>query len=237
MAEAVMKGGMATSETWAPSRRMRSAAVAERERVERELRRLDVRREELAQELAVMTTAADELRGHLRVLNRFAYDQEGHHARPPLRVIESVVPDGPQAKELLKGSRIRDAAVRVLAGTDQAHTPVHYRTWYELLEGHGFTPGGKDPLATFLTQLNRSPVVHRAGRPGMYALDYSYPARARQRLEELRLALRRAHERPANADVEVIASTRERRDALASEIRATERGLEEALRSLGEDST
>jgi hypothetical protein len=50
--------------------------------------------------------------------------------------------------------------------------PIHYRAWYELLLEEGVTATGKDPLATFLTQITRSPVVARvAGASGIYQLD------------------------------------------------------------------
>jgi hypothetical protein len=89
-----MKGDVATPETWIPSRRMRAAAAAERERVERELRRLDSRREELQEDLGAATAAAAELRDQLRVLNRFVHDGDAdvlseNGTRPPLRVIEA----------------------------------------------------------------------------------------------------------------------------------------------------
>jgi hypothetical protein len=220
---------------------MRSAAVAERERVERELARLEARRQDLEAELAAITGAADELGDHLRVLNRFVHEQnggvlEGNGARPSLRVVKPVrAYGGGEALEVLKGSRIRETAVRVLAGTPQAQAPVHYRTWFELLRKHGFMPTGKDPLATFLTQLGRSPVVQRAGGAGMYALDFTYPQRGRQRLAELRTELQATHELPADAGVEAIAAARGRRAELSTEIEATERKLEEALSSLGDD--
>lgn len=241
MAEVAIKADVATPETWTPSRRMRSAAVAERERVERELRRLEARREELRHELTAVSSAAEELGDHLRVLNRFVHEQEpdagGLANRAPLRVIKAErFYGGGQAVELLKGSRIRETAVRVLAGTPQAEAPIHYRTWFELVRSQGFVPAGKDELATFLTQLGRSPVVQRAGGPGMYALDFAYPQRAREGLTHLRAELQTTHELPAGAGVEAIAAVRKRRSELTSEIEATERKLEEALRSLGDDA-
>jgi hypothetical protein len=239
MGEAVMKEAMGTADAWTPSRRMRSAAVAERDRVERELERVEARREELRHELAAVSAAADELCDHLRVLNRFVHDElDGSNgdARPALRAVNAArAYGGGEAQELLKGARIRETAVRVLAGTPQAEAPIHYRTWFELFRSHGFMPAGKDALATFLTQLGRSPVVRRGGA-GMYALDFSYPGRARQSLMQLRAKLQRTHELPADAGVDAIAEARERRARLTSEIEATERALEEALRSLGDDA-
>lgn len=229
---------MATPETWNPSQRMLSAAAAERERVERELARLEIRREQLARKLASLTAAQDELRAHLRVLNQLGHQDATQDARSrvhsSLRAVNSQLE--PATANVLRGARIREVAVRVLAGTPDSDGPVHYRTWYELFTQRGFHPAGKDPVATFLTQVGRSPVVERGGGPGLYSLDFSFPARARQRLSELREELRGADELSLDASIDDIAAGRARRAQLTSEIEATERALEEALRSLGEET-
>jgi hypothetical protein len=137
---------------------------------------------------------------------------------------------------VLKGARIRETAVRVLAATPQADQAIHYRTWFELLEQQGFVPTGKDPLATFLTQIGRSPVVRRTTSAGLYTLDLNFPERARARLAQLHAELQAAHDLPADAGVDDITRARERRAAVSADIEATERALQEALRSLGEVS-
>jgi hypothetical protein len=125
---------------------------------------------------------------------------------------------------VLRGARIREAAVRVLAANAPAEAPVHYRDWFELLTAQGFMPAGKDPLATFLTQIGRSPLVQRTTSQGMYVLDLKFPQRARERIARL----------SPNATVEEIAAARERRAQLTAELQETERHLEEALRALGD---
>lgn len=98
-------------------------------------------------------------------------------------------------------------------------------------------PGGKDPLATFLTQVGRSPVVRRSTTAGMYLLDYEFVSRARQRLALLASELSATQDLPPSATVEQIGAARERRAQLMGEVHETERRLHEALRSLGDSGT
>jgi hypothetical protein len=137
---------------------------------------------------------------------------------------------------VLKGADIRRTAVRVLAASLDARGPVHYKAWYEVFRREGYLPAGKDPVATFLTQIGRSPVVRRTSRAGEYELDFEFPTRARARLTTLREALKEAHDVPADADIHTIAEVRARRSELTQEVAAAERGLEEAVGSLGADA-
>lgn len=50
-----------------------------------------------------------------------------------------------------------------------------------LIFSHGFMPAGKDPLATFLTQVGRSPVVKRTSNAGVFVLDRDFIVTARRR--------------------------------------------------------
>jgi hypothetical protein len=216
---------------------MQAAAVAERARIERELARLDARREELTRELSTVETGRAELQDQLRVLNRFVHGlPEASEANGRARISVGPSPANGSTTDtiVLRGARIREAAVRLLAGLPEADGPVHYRTWFELVTRHGFMPAGKDPLATFLTQIGRSPVVRRTSGAGTYQLDLSFPRDARERLAALRSALQKTHELSPDAGVEDIAAARERRAQLTTEAEATERALEEALRSLGD---
>lgn len=70
----------------------------------------------------------------------------------------------------LRGPRLEQIAVDVLRnhGVDGS---IHYRDWFGLLRAAGHHVGGKDPLATFLAQINRAPTVERVGqRTGLYRL-------------------------------------------------------------------
>jgi len=222
---------MATTASWTPSRRMQSAALAESERVERELARLETRRQALAEEASRVDAAIRDLAAQRSALERFV-DEESlpPAAAPALRA----VPNGSQPPDavVLRGADIRRTAVRLLAASRGARKPVHYRTWYELFRREGYLPVGKDPVATFLTQVSRSPVVRRTSRAGEYELDFEFTERVRQHLATLRDGLRAAQDVPADADVRTIAEVRARRAELTQEVAATERRLEEAVDSL-----
>jgi hypothetical protein len=72
----------------------------------------------------------------------------------------------------LRGQRLQEIAVEILAGRVQPGQTVHYRQWFEWIENEGFRVGGKDPLATFLGQIARSPRIVSAGRrSGLYTLQ------------------------------------------------------------------
>ena len=49
--------------------------------------------------------------------------------------------------------------------------PVHYRVWFDALVASGYRVTGRDPLATFLTQVTRIDRVQSLGRrSGLYRL-------------------------------------------------------------------
>jgi hypothetical protein len=208
--------------------------------MERELERLERRRAQLTDELTKVTEREGALRQELSVLTRLvdgceSEEPSSHEPRTPEL---HVVPGSGAASDdsvVLRGASIREAAVRLLATSPKGGDAVHYRTWYELLARSGIRPAGRDPLATFLTQLGRSPVVRRTTKAGVYELDLDFPVRARARLSELRAALAKTNELPPDAGVAQIANARERRAQLQKEAENVERALEEALRSLGDD--
>jgi hypothetical protein len=72
----------------------------------------------------------------------------------------------------LRGRRLQEVAVEVLAERLGEGHEIHYRDWYALLQEAGYRIGGRDPLATFLAQVNRAPNVERIGRrTGRYRLQ------------------------------------------------------------------
>jgi hypothetical protein len=218
---------------------MRAAAASERERLERELSRLGAREAELSAELEAVRAARAELEHERSILNHFADRDEPprspDRAARRLRALpDASAPASKTGATALRGAAIRETAVRVLAANSQPEAPVHYRDWFELLTSQGFMPAGKDPLATFLTQVGRSPVVQRTTTAGMYVLDLGFAQRARQRVAELAAALSEAQERSPGATVEDLAAAREHRAQLTAELQETERQLEEAFRSLSD---
>jgi hypothetical protein len=71
----------------------------------------------------------------------------------------------------LGGQRLQEIAIRVLVESDPGGDPIHYKEWYRLLREAGYVVGGKDPQATFLTSVARSPRVRSVGRrTGLYVI-------------------------------------------------------------------
>jgi hypothetical protein len=138
---------------------------------------------------------------------------------------------GPGDAAALRGTAVREAAVRVLAHSPDDRGAVHYRRWYDLLRAAGHEVAGKDPLAVFLTQISRSPVVRRSTTAGVYELDDAAPERLRRELAALQAQLRELTGAPVDASG--LADARRRREATIAAIARTERRLEEALRCLG----
>jgi hypothetical protein len=71
----------------------------------------------------------------------------------------------------LGGKRLLEIAIAVLAREIQPGQAVHYREWYALLCAAGYRARGKDPLASFLAQINRADRIEpMGGRSGRYRL-------------------------------------------------------------------
>jgi hypothetical protein len=71
----------------------------------------------------------------------------------------------------LRGQRLREIAVELLRQKKGIGVTVHYREWYELLLEAGLRVAGRDPIATFLTQIARAPGVESVRpRSGLYRL-------------------------------------------------------------------
>jgi hypothetical protein len=76
-----------------------------------------------------------------------------------------------QLDNRLRGRRLLEVAVDLLRSQVGSGHPIHYRAWYDLVRDAGHHVGGKDPVATFLAQVNRAPEVEHVGkRSGLYQL-------------------------------------------------------------------
>jgi hypothetical protein len=76
-----------------------------------------------------------------------------------------------QLDSRLGGQRLREIAVQVLVDNHPEGEPIHYKQWFALLREAGYAIGGKDPQATFLASISRSPRVRSIGRrSGLYAI-------------------------------------------------------------------
>lgn len=71
----------------------------------------------------------------------------------------------------LRGERLRTIAADVLWRHYQAGDVIHYKEWFKLVVADGHNIGGKNPAATFLTQIARIDTVEPVGRrSGLYRL-------------------------------------------------------------------
>jgi len=113
----------------------------------------------------------DELR---RILDHF----ETQTARDEhvLRELEALLDLAPQMRieqldRRLRGRRLLEVSIELLRDRVGPGVPIHYRAWYELVRTAGHEIGGKDPLGTFLAQVNRADEVEPIGqRSGLYQL-------------------------------------------------------------------
>ena len=102
--------------------------------------------------------------------------EEAKSLADSIRAIEEVASLAPQLamceiSEELRGERLREVALEVLQRLSATGDPVHYRIWFEALVQAGFRVSGRDPLATFLTQITRIDNVESVGRrSGLYRL-------------------------------------------------------------------
>lgn len=225
-----------------PSSRLLRAAVAERADLVRHRERLTGERTRLLGELRELDETLAAVDRRLEVLAELAGTPEDAAAETapvdPGTGDEAGTrdPRSDESRTVLRGPAIREAAVRVLIAHPGPIEALHYRQWYELLLEAGFRVAGKDPLAVFLTQLSRSPLVRKASAPGVYEVDRQAPLRIRQRLERLQAELREvtvgAPGQVATASPIELGAVRARRHELDLAISQQERALEEAVRVL-----
>jgi hypothetical protein len=217
-----------------PSARLLRAAAAEREELGRHRGRLLAAREELRKELADVEASLRELDERTRLLDRLAAPAAEHASaggdRP--RSTEQAG-DGVArgAATRLRGPAIRRAAVDALLALPERPEALHYRDWYEAVRAAGFEVDGKDPLAVFLTQISRSPVIRKSTQTGVYELDSAAAHRLRDRLDRLHEDLRALSATPSAATD--LAAVRSRRAQIHAEIGQVEKALVEADELLG----
>lgn len=222
---------MATPEPVEPSRRLRQAAKAERDRLVRDRDHVSREAETLRRRLADVEKRVVEIEQHLALVQQLAGEREPLAREAPENVVSFPDNGSEPLNGYLRGATIRTIAVRVLVDEAEPDAFVHYTDWYRLVLEAGFGISGKDPLASFLTQVARSPVVVRGKRPGTYRIDRGVPGTLRRRLDELNSELLSLHH--GQQTIEEITSSRERRAQLISQISRAERDLEEALEGLG----
>lgn len=132
----------------------------------------------LGQEMSQLITRIGQQRERADRLRRLVdtLDEQTAHDERMLEELRGALGLAPQLRieelnERLRGARLREVAVAVLRASGRGETPIHYREWYELLCAAGKHVTGKDPLATFLNQINRAPEIQPVGRrSGLYVL-------------------------------------------------------------------
>jgi len=217
-----------TRRSSAPSARLLRAVAAERGDLERRRDGLLEQHRRVQAELDEIEASVAELDERLMLIGRLAGENKPRQPSPI-----DTEQDSPDAEptSILRGPAIRAAAVRVLLAHPRRPEAVHYRQWFNLLTEAGYAVAGKDPLAVFLTQLSRSPLVRRGTQGGVYELELQAPARLRGRLQDLQAQLRDLTT-TASRETTDLSSIRGRRMALNLEISKVEKALEEAEETL-----
>jgi hypothetical protein len=209
------------------SKRLLAAAEAERQRLERELQRSLSRAAAAAADLQRAVETGNEVRQRLALLDQLADGATSEDSQRP----RAKPRPAPAHATTVRGAQIRRLAVRLLAASPEPEHPIHYARWFDLFTDAGYAIEAREPLANFLTQVTRSPVVVRGAEAGTYALDLDVPRRLREELHDLHVELSRIHH--GQQTIDGIVSLRERRNDLTAAIARVERELQEATESLG----
>jgi chaperonin cofactor prefoldin len=220
-----------TPRSSAPSARLLRAVAAERGDLERRRDGLLERRRRVRAELDEIEASVAELDERLMLIGRLAGEDLPREEPRDGAAPAEREPDSAAVGSILQGPAIRAAAVRVLLAHPRRPEALHYREWFGLVADAGYSVAGKDPLAVFLTQLSRSPLVRRGTQSGVYELELQAPARLRHRLHDLQAQLRELTA-TLSSETTDLSSVRSRRMALNLEITKVEKALEEAEATL-----
>lgn len=216
-----------------PSARLLRAVAAEQKDLQRRRERLLEQRQLVQSRLDEIDAAVAEVDDRLILISRLAKSGDEPSPAQSLRTTQRLARPSDSSRGVLQGPAIRMTAVRVLLSHPQRPEALHYREWLGMLEAAGYQVAGKDPLAVFLTQLSRSPVVRRGTQSGVYELDAQAPERLRHRLEGLHGELRALTSAPH--ETANLSAVRGHRTSLNREIGRTEKALEEAQQALERD--
>jgi hypothetical protein len=132
----------------------------------------------VAEERAAVVERVDELRRQSEALHAVVVevDAELVGAERLLRQMDEVLGLEPQLpldvlSEELRGRRLREVAVEILHSRRGVGVVIHYTEWFDLVADAGVTVGGKNPVATFLTQIAKAPGIESVRpRSGLYRL-------------------------------------------------------------------
>ncbi len=213
-----------------PSKRLLAAAAAERAGIDRDRRQLLEHREALRAQIDELDARLADLVERALLIDRLS----GAAARSNTQTT-AVRHAAGDDRMVLRGPAIRQTAVKLLLDDPQHPQALHYRDWFALMERAGYAVVGKDPLAVFLTQISRSPVVRRSTQSGVYELNLDAARWLRQQLNEHQQQLRTLTSPPASATD--LGDLRTQRTAITQEIDKLEKALEEAEHTLGSETS
>lgn len=135
-----------------------------------ERRRLIGRIEQESEQLEALSAVVEELAARISSDERMLREIDSALGRSPQMSLE-------EADIRLRGHKLEQIAIAVLAEAAGPGEAIHYRDWFEMLRIRGYLVAGKRPVDTFLAQINRSASVERVGRrSGLYRLSSAVAA-------------------------------------------------------------
>lgn len=150
--------------SYSPSAAMVRTARNEIDRIERSLTVVAQRRSALLAQVAVLDEETQSYERRLQLLCELV---EVERATPTAELGSGMPLPAARA---VKGRELRREAAQLLWRHKQAE-PIHYREWFDRMLAAGYAIGGKDPAASFLTNIRDSPAVVGAEGQGFYRLD------------------------------------------------------------------
>jgi hypothetical protein len=152
--------------SYAPSAAMVRTARSEIARVERAAAVIAQRRDALLAQVAALEQEAEGYERRLRLLHELV-EVEG---ATPTAGAGAGASGHVRVARAVKGRELRREAGRLLWRW-KGEEAIHYREWFERMLAAGYAIGGKDPAASFLTNVRDSPAVVGGEGQGFYRLD------------------------------------------------------------------
>jgi vacuolar-type H+-ATPase subunit I/STV1 len=204
---------------------MLRTARTELARIERAVARVEQRRAALLGQLAELDDEAEEYARRRRLLEELAYVE---HALP---TPAAATPAQRPASGSIKGRQLRRVAGRLLWSA-QRDREIHYREWFERVIAAGYAVGGKDPVASFLTNIRDSPAVRRGSAQGRYRLDPDSLDSLSQQIAETQAELADVERSIACADADAEQRVTDALHGHRDELKQRLRGLQAKLTEL-----
>lgn len=134
--------------------------------------------ETLREQREITKQRVDGLRGQAAALRSLlglveADLQRNEHMLQSMEELLGLAPEIPVSllTEELRGKHLREVAIALLREKKGEGQAIHYRDWLRLVTDAGVKVGGRDPAATFLTQISSAAEVESVRpRSGMYRL-------------------------------------------------------------------